>query len=1447
MRRWIAFFPGVLLATAAAAQLDPPPANIDHFFFSPGGAGYILRNDDDPTNQGVDDEGTRIGDYYPNVKLLIDALAVDRLGPSSVGNPRGYHHGYTEIVGTPFGFLESDFNGGDRNIWYWDCANLEGDDCDNGAARANAIHMPAPTYRTKSNSCVRGILGHEIAHKWQRAYSVAGAPSGLGKWVTEGQARALQDKIYLDLDTDPEASCVATYLGQVKGYLYGDPSKDVLPDTNKPLWTLSYDAALFWTYLMEQLGIITAEPIRGIDFLVIWWEQSLAVDDSADSMEITEATIQEYDPSRTLLGEFRSFVLANLIKDMDLSTVSDAFRLRYSYRDEEQVADNPQAQYAEVGFADSDTVTGGEDGQVTFLTDHYAVQYFNFDVSGCPSNRMIKVNFDPSSTFFGVSISKLGAWGVVAGQGGSDIGSQRPAKFYKKVDEEWSVEFFQPPNPYENVYVTTTGVQGPVVGELTVECNSLDTLGPDLPLVNPLDPFTPGPPQTISYGTVGPVTLPPNRGSIPIKNLDPFQFEVAVGREAATVTGGLNTSDGYMLFVEYPPQTNPGPHDLEVSIGDRRTVVTDAVYHRNPRDNRWVYILMDESLSMGNPAGNPKLADATAAAMDYLRQYNAGPDFRVGLITHALEARLPILLAPSNPPHVNAIEGALAALTPLGPESAPGDAIELARTSFASFSEDEPVERPAIKEILLFSDGPLSFGQSWDAISQGVIDDGITIHTIALGQTADQPLLARIARETGGTYRYIPDDPTDGLDQAALARAMLKLGGGRDRQQIGESTTPFLPSSTVSFTIDVPRQAVGMLLPAVQAAREAARTVSAIDALRVINELDQPVPATFDGRVITLDNPNDLSAGRWTIELDTNEKASGELILQAFTHLPQGPWLETGLNLPEVEGEVISNFVAGDPFEFDGQIHRAAQLGALTETEQLEGTLRINDAANQTSTAEIDFVEVGGFNERTTGNKQDREKGMITESFTLNYVLIDFASPTGSSTGFSDEFSVGQRGSYNFEQRVKLSQLSEDGQSTLEFELIGHQSAAVADSVAGQLPLDTDFDGMPNRYEDRHECLDAGIQDATLDADEDQLFNFQEYERNTDPCDNDTDGGGELDGSEVLGGRDPLFGRDDAVKAAELSLVDHEITHAIPQGDLSPNSILIKLPRSSGYDSLTLKRGPRGGPLSTIANLDASEIAAGEYFDRGLTAGQEYCYRLEPFGARGIAGRPTRIFCKVASADPELPWGDVIINDGAPRTSNPLIDLALTMYNKDPADISMRFGINTLPSGNGIPFATNHQLQLPAATEPTEMTISVGFFKSALGATPPADEELVVTETITLMPPQSTGGISLRLTLFNPDGTPAKGSSTSQAMVQACAADVPLTHCKELTAYPAADGSLMWDDLVPGDYDVYAMGSSLNLNPIRTSVTAGQTTDLGDIAITTGEIFKSGFEGVSPF
>ena len=74
--------------------------------------------------------------------------------------------------------------------------------------------------------------------------------------------------------------------------------------------------------------------------------------------------------------------------------------------------------------------------------------------------------------------------------------------------------------------------------------------------------------------------------------------------------------------------------------------------------------------------------------------------------------------------------------------------------------------------------------------------------------------------------------------------------------------------------------------------------------------------------------------------------------------------------------------------------------------------------------------------------------------------------------------------------------------------------------------IDSDGDGMPDWWEDRHGLNSADPSDAALDPDSDGLTNLEEFHAGTDPHLPDTDGDGIPDRWEILHALCPFYGRD---------------------------------------------------------------------------------------------------------------------------------------------------------------------------------------------------------------------------------------------------------------------------------------------------------------------------------
>ncbi len=1373
---------------AQGGGLEPPPGVVTPFI-SPTES-YIFWIDPLPV---FFPSGELNPDYYPATKVLQDLASIDRTGPWSIGNPQGYDHGY-ELLG----FREPDFDGGPRTFYYWDC----GDACNGGIAQADQVVMPTEIWRDESESCARNTLGHELMHKIQRAYYTDTAPNNLGTWVIEGHARAMQDKIYAEFDTLPETDCRTIYVEQVKNYL-----RVVNGDS---LWDLSYDAALWWTYLMEQYGEATNEPWYGADFLVTWYDQALLAGEDSNSFDITNSTIQFFDPSQTITSTYRSFVLANIFKDMRLNGFSDDFLRRYTYVDEQAPGED---RYAQVKFADTLLISNAStEDTTTFSASDFGVQNYKVDIADCGGGRPVRISFEPFSEVpvFGTPINQNGAWGVIVGQSSDDsqtLSTQRPAKYFKKIDEHWAVNFFQPfNNPYETVYATTSGIGGSVIGTLRAQCLPFPDNGytPDVPLVNPLDPVTPGTPLGLTYGEVCAVP------SAPLPGLDPDDYTIEVDDVPARVLAATPSDDGHCLLVEFPEQPGPGTYDLTVGLAGQEVTIPGGVVHNNP--NPQVLIAIDASSSMLEPVANPKLADVQALVEGFIFERVAGAGSippNIGLLEFAgdniepnTDARVLAPLLAADEDHLARLSTGLDILnTSFGGFTALGDALLAAESLYAASGDADQS-----RHLIVIVDGPENDEALWDDIRDQIIASGINVHTIALGPLADQPLLFDIARATGGSYRYVHVDDTR-MDVGALSQALSDIANLlAGAVSIAEENVPLTPNGINEFGIDVPRQAIALLLPAVQQAREAARRSQA--ELAELNLIDpNGVRYDFDlldntANVLKINAPRagTLPAGRWEATLVSSETASDELQLSVAAQLETPLLLSAGIARPEADEPLDPGFQEGDPVQLNATLVDICAASADCDPGR-KGSAVARVIAGDGAIRHLSLAQP-----ETAGTEADGES---VRRFSYTLFLAD-----GSPVRASDDGMTGGVGSYTLEYEVPLVY---DKYTASVFLRDG---VAVADS--GIRTRDSDSDGLPNPYEARKFCLEDGVQDGALDLDDDGLTSLEEYEAGTDPCNPDTDGGGELDGSELAAGRQPLNRADDAVDGIRYARVAHEVTHDDPQSFASA-SITIEYATYPRVANIVLKRGRPGGSVEEIANLSPGTGAL--YVDTNLEVGAEYCYQLDPEDAAGNRGASSRWFCDVARNDPALPWGDLLINRGRPRTDDPTLKLELSIYNKSGSGSEMRIEGDGLDTG-WISYEPGFEFQHPGVSAPTMVSVSAQF----------RDVEGQVSrhylDSIELWPPQTLGRLTGRALLETV-------SPTAGVMLNIMDASW------EPPAYTDVDGQFRFTDLPPGDYSILA--SLLGWETTSSTgwmVTAGGETNVGDIVldVIVDPLFADGFE-----
>ncbi|MCA9443513.1 MAG: VWA domain-containing protein, partial [Candidatus Omnitrophica bacterium] len=448
-------------------------------------------------------------------------------------------------------------------------------------------------YMFMSNSGDPGSLvvpAHELFHMIQFSYdAVKSDPAGA--WVTEAQARAIQDLVCIDAggvtcqNVDDDPTGIAPFYGQVNAYL---------GDTNRPINEISYTACLFWSYLCQEYGTNMSEPQLGLDFLEKFWDEA-DDDKDRDGIQVVDATLKNLNPSFSFKKAFKDFVIANYAKDLTGSSVP----AKYQYVDETQ----PPGSYDPVALDVSENLSGMEQvGPMLSNVQKWGAVYH--EVRPDSSVPYIQLDYSVDNgvpTFFC-------ALAIKGGEIEMEI-----------RDEGLNFEESFANNNYDAIAVVVAGLEN--------DANFRFSINGTQPVVNILDPLT------TRKAAVGNKDAPEkflakvevlDPDSNPIEGIADSEFSFEIGPQTLN-SGNIVTSSyvqgQYWFVIQAPTQTINTNYDFVASWSVLSDTETNAINYamRSDTDNM---LVIDRSGSMDNPMS--KIADAKDAANLYVDSWREG-------------------------------------------------------------------------------------------------------------------------------------------------------------------------------------------------------------------------------------------------------------------------------------------------------------------------------------------------------------------------------------------------------------------------------------------------------------------------------------------------------------------------------------------------------------------------------------------------------------------------------------------------------------------------------------------------------------------------------------------------------------------------------------------------------------------------------------------------------
>jgi len=561
------------------------------------------------------------------------------------------------------------------------------------------------------------------------------------------------------------------------------------------------------------------------------------------------------------------------------------------------------------------------------------------------------------------------------------------------------------------------------------------------------------------------------------------------------------------------------------------------------------------------------------------------------------------------------------------------------------------------KHIVLLSDGEENVNPLYASVRTELIDSGVVINTIGFSGEAPAALLAQIAADTGGSYRFVPTTGGTLRARASTEQVNQILNLGVPPSLVEQVTAPLLPGPLGLADVYDYYETKGQGATRVfhnnytstpdSTWKEFSQYVDeSVNTLRLVvagKQEDNDVPGFCEGyhRKVEILQPGADPGKGWIPvsppETRTPPPANWDIRNSVYddvviiTNPLTGTWkLRTGYHYQLCK---------------DGQVNKEATAQAITESPTaFETDFMMNGSVESNITLQGRFLLPIVNNQGMAGDVVPIVATLLNRTGTIKgaIVLAAVEKPGAQhllllrddglhSDGAADDGIYGVHygstdvgGTYNV--RIVAYLLDESAGQYISREWLGSfwiKGPELDDN-------DQDQDGLPDDWERRCK-LSTQLNNANADSDRDGLTDGQELYYGTIPCDPDTDNGGERDGSEINGGRNPLYPKDDLVRP--LGHINIRILNQM---------VRINWTRPLSYTSMMLYISTSPDQLG-----DAEDIGTGGTFTRtGLINDQTYYLTLAGVNgaAEGDYSEPIEVTPK---ADPDAPSGAILINGDA--------------------------------------------------------------------------------------------------------------------------------------------------------------------------------------------------------